>query len=162
MRTTSSLAILMALTVATACGDDGGGPGADPDAAVEPPNCEATLSGCRCDSAAAPELDECSATSVASAGSLGYCCDIGSCECYEVECWMQTGVTCSCGNSFVVGGFGTQVQSCTGTHCCVDADAKYCFCSVQECDVTDTEVASCSMLDVANCYDFETPTDRCR
>jgi hypothetical protein len=159
------IVIALALTVigCSSQGDDGGGSGDDvaesPDAGRPMPpaiDCEAIDNGCECSDLGIFEdqLAECSALTVASGGSTGYCCDSSYCSCHEVGCYQQIGIDrCTCGSATVRENNGYIVDACFPVNngvCCFNETLQTCDCGSQ-CYGGDREVASCTVADIAFC-----------
>ena len=94
-----------------------------------------------------------------------------SCTCESLACVIRTlGGSCSCDYMIMFESLSpaewTEVDQCpapeAGSKCCFDAVASYCSCGRATCSDGATEVASCSLAQLAACKSGETAVESCR
>ena len=137
-------------------------------------SCAAVSSGCYCaaDMEGIPGLSVCSKDSVTtSASDRGRCCKAdNNCTCESFGCAVSTlSGACWCDYTDLLestSSLWTRVDQCpapeSGFKCCFDSVESYCHCGLRTCPDTATEVATCTLAQLAACKSSEVAVDRCK
>ena len=137
-------------------------------------SCAAVSSGCYCaaDMAGIPGLSVCSKDSVTTnASDRGRCCKAdNNCTCESLGCAVSTLTgTCWCDYTDLLeltSSLWTRVDQCpapeSGFKCCFDSVGSYCHCGLRTCPDSATEVATCTLAQLAACKSGEVAVDSCK